>query len=90
MLAGMSATEFDEWITYYQHHFFDDALLDAHFSALNLTIVSLVCGKNTLTTRHFSLLNPYEIEIAQELDDEQLMALAESVPGGIRYGPVSG
>ncbi|MDR3431043.1 MAG: phage tail assembly protein T [Rouxiella aceris] len=90
MLSAMSSSDLEEWHHFYQTHYFEDALLDAHFSALNLTIVSLVCGENDLTAGHFSLLNPHTIEEPSEPNDEQIMAIAESLPGGVRYDPISG
>ncbi len=90
MLADLSSTEYSEWGEFYHHHFFEDALLDAHFAALNLNIVSLAIGENTLNPGHFSLIDPIEVAEAVETDDDQLMALAESLHGGMRYGPASG
>lgn len=91
MLAGMTSGEYEQWHEFYREHYFADALLDAHFSALNLTVVSLVCGENDLTPGHFSLLSPHLPDEETERDgDEKLMALAQSVHGGVRYGPVSG
>lgn len=93
MLAGMSSCEMEQWRDFYQEHYFADALLDAHFAALNLNIISLVCGENTLTPGHFSLLSPLTPDDSGDMtvdEDEKLMALAESAHGGVRYGPVSG
>lgn len=93
MLAGMTSGEYEQWRVFYQENYFSDALLDAHFAALNLTVFTLACGKNTLTAGHFSLISPADPEDegdADDPDDDKLMALAESVHGGVRYGPVSG
>ncbi|MDU7381461.1 MAG: phage tail assembly protein T [Enterobacteriaceae bacterium] len=95
MLAGMSCSEYEEWRGYWHEHFFTDALLDAHFAALNLNVVSLVCGdrEGELTPAHFSLLSPQPLPEQlpeHEPDDEQMMALAESISGGVRYVPASG
>ncbi|MGF5471706.1 hypothetical protein ACQE6Y_25950, partial [Klebsiella pneumoniae] len=45
--------------------------------------------KHGITSLDFSLLSKREGE--SELDsDEQLMSIAESIPGGVRYVPASG
>jgi len=90
MLADMSSSDLEEWHRFYESHYFDDALLDAHFAALNLNILSLVCGENDLNVGHFSLLKPHVVEEQPDPDDEQLMAIAEGLSGGVRYGPASG
>ncbi|ORM93149.1 phage tail assembly protein T [Pantoea cypripedii] len=93
MLAGMTSSELEQWHEFYQENHFSDALLDAHFAALNLTVFTLACGENDLTPGHFSLLSPALTRALPEPDedhDEKMMALAEGVHGGVRYGPVSG
>lgn len=90
MLSNMSSSELEDWHQFYQTHYFEEALLDAHFASLSLHILSLVCGETELTAGHFSLLKPKVVEENHEPDDEQLMAIAESLPGGVRYGPASG
>ncbi|MFS7384616.1 phage tail assembly protein T [Rahnella inusitata] len=87
MLAGMSSTELMEWAAFYKDHYFQSHQLDAHFSHLSYLIMSMA-GKHELTPVSFSLLNP--LASAVELSDEELMSVAESIPGGIRYDPVSG
>lgn len=92
MLAGMTSSEFIQWQEFYQDNYFQDALLDAHFSALNIHILTLACGENELTPGHFSLLSPHVAKGKNDSagdDDDKLMTLAESVHGGVRYGPVS-
>lgn len=89
MLAGMSSTELGEWAVFYHDQYFHDQLLDAHFSNLSHLIISLECKDHEMTPASFSLLNPSPPD--ESPDDEQLMSLAESLSGGIRYGPaVSG
>ncbi len=88
MLAGMTSTELGEWWAFYKDHFFHDSLIDAHFSNLSHLAVSLMCSKHDLTPASFSLLHPPIL--GSEPSDEQLMSLAESVSGGVRYVPASG
>ncbi|WP_370518036.1 phage tail assembly protein T [Rouxiella sp. S1S-2] len=88
MLAGMTSTELGEWAVFYRDHYFQDSLMDAHFSNLSHLAVSLMCKKHDLTPASFSLLCPKTVDI--EPSDEQLMSLAESISGGMRYVPASG
>lgn len=92
MLAGMTSSEFLQWKAFYEDNYFRDALLDAHFSALNLHIFTLAYGENELSPGHFSLISPTVPAGNNDYDgddDDKLMMLAESVHGGVRYGPVS-
>lgn len=88
MLAGMSSTEYGDWKIFYQDNFFHDAQLDALFSGLLYTISTLFFADPELTPASFSILSPASesIEVA-ETDDDALMAKAEGISGGIRYGP---
>jgi phage tail assembly protein T len=88
MLAGMSSSEFAEWGSFYGHQYFNSDLIDNHFSRLSHLVVSMLCADTELTPRHFSLLNPPE-QAQEEMDDDTMMSLAESL-GGMRYGPGSG
>ncbi|EOG1850210.1 phage tail assembly protein T [Klebsiella pneumoniae] len=91
MLSEMSSSEWFEWIEYYQDNCFSDDLLDSHFANLSYLAVSLFTDpeKHGITSLDFSLLSKREGE--SELDsDEQLMSIAESIPGGVRYVPASG
>jgi len=88
MLAGMSSSELSEWGRFFHEQYFESNLLDTHFSKLSHLIISMIGGDSDITPRHFSLLNPPEIE--PEMDSETMMSLAESLPGGVRYDPVSG
>lgn len=88
MLAGMSSSELSEWGRFYHEQYFEGNLLDTHFAKLSHLIISMMGGDENLTPRHFSLLNPVESE--PEMSSETMMSLAESLPGGVRYGPVSG
>ncbi|MEC5321165.1 phage tail assembly protein T [Brenneria populi subsp. brevivirga] len=87
MLSCMSSTELYEWADFYRENYFRDGLLDAHFSQLDYLLVSVNC-KHEMTLSDFSLLNPTTPDEAP--DDETLMNIAESIPGGVRYGPISG
>ncbi|RLM13315.1 phage tail assembly protein T [Gibbsiella quercinecans] len=88
MLAGMSSTELESWADFYRSdNYFHDTLIDTHFSRLSHLMLSIHC-KNDCSPTDFSLLNPVALDI--DMDDEQMMSLAESIPGGVRYGPVSG
>jgi len=88
MLAGMTSTELSEWAVFYKDHYFQESLVDAHFSNLSHLAVSLMCSKHDLTPASFSLLRQHTED--PEPSEEQLMSLAESVSGGVRYVPVSG
>lgn len=86
MLTGMSCTELQEWVEFYQERWFTDELTDAHFSQLQYLVVSAFCN-NEYTPRDFSLINQTEYETETEPDDEKLMLIAEGIAGGVRYGP---
>lgn len=88
MLAGMSSTELAEWGRYYRQQYFENDLLDAHFSRLSHLVVSVMFPDTELTPLNFSLLNPPEPETLP-MDDDVMMSVAESL-GGVRYGTVSG
>ena len=62
MLAGMSSTELAEWGRYYQQQYFENDLLDAHFSRLSHLVVSLMCPDTELTPLNFSLLHPSSLK----------------------------
>ena len=82
MLAGMSSTEYADWRTFYQDNFFNDVQLDAHFSSLMHIVIT------ASTPASFSLLSPSAEDIADdEPGDAVLMAKAEGISGGVRYGP---
>lgn len=91
MLSEMSSSEWFEWIEYYQDRYFSDDLLDSHFSNLSYLAVSLFTDpdKHGISALDFSLLATGRAE-SEELSDEQLMSIAESIPGGTRYVPASG
>lgn len=88
MLAGMSSTEYADWRTFYQDSFFNDVQLDAHFSSLMHIVITALDPKTTSTPASFSLLSPSSEDIADdEPGDDVLMAKAEGISGGVRYGP---
>ncbi|EKC7323108.1 phage tail assembly protein T [Salmonella enterica subsp. enterica] len=88
MLAGMSSTEYADWRTFYQDNFFNDVQLDAHFSSLMHIVITALDPKTTSTPASFSLLSPSAEDIANdEHGDAVLMAKAEGISGGVRYGP---
>ncbi|WP_314522214.1 phage tail assembly protein T [Rahnella aceris] len=87
MLAGMSSTELMEWAEFYKDHYFQPHQLDAHFSHLSYLIMSMA-GKHELTPASFSLLNPPAPDV--QLSNDELMCVAESIPGGVRYVPGGG
>lgn len=87
MLAGMSSSEYGDWVAYYRTHYFQDVLLDAEFSALSAMIANLACRSDEFTPQGFSLLNPvYEDEQQDEMSDTELMLAASGMGGGVRYG----
>jgi phage tail assembly protein T len=88
MLSSMSCSELAEWAAFYRGNLFSDALIDAEFSALSLTITSAFCGKTELTMADFSLLSSVSEPVEQS--DEEMMLAAEGLSGGMRYGPVGG
>lgn len=88
MLAGMTSSELSEWGSFYRRQFFENDLQDVHFSRLSHLIISLMCKGTELTPASFSLLNPPAV--VKEQDGDTMMSVAESVSGGVRYGPVSG
>lgn len=88
MLAGMTSSELGDWHQFYREHYFQDAQLDAHFSELLYSISTLFFRDPELTPAHFSLLSPSGVVVSDdEPDDDSLMAVAEGITGGIRYGP---
>lgn len=91
MLSEMSSSEWFEWIEYYQDHCFSDDLLDSHFANLSYLAVGLFTDpdKHGISALDFSLLAAGREE-SEEVSDEQLMSIAESIPGGVRYVPASG
>lgn len=88
MLAGMSSSEYGDWKIFYRDNFFHDAQLDAHCSGLLYTISTLFFADPELTPASFSILSPVSepVDVA-EPDDDALMAKAEGISGGMRYGP---
>ncbi|AUU95636.1 MULTISPECIES: phage tail assembly protein T [Klebsiella] len=91
MLSEMSSSEWFEWIEYYQERCFSDDLLDSHFANLSFLAVSLFTDpdKHGISAPDFSLLATAREE-SEDVSDEQLMSIAESIPGGVRYVPASG
>lgn len=88
MLAGMSSTEYADWRTFYQDNLFNDAQLDAHFSSLLYTVITAFDPQTTSTPASFSLLSSSAEDITDdEPGDDVLMAKAEGISGGVRYGP---
>ena len=90
MLAEMSSREWLEWGEFYQEHHFMDELIDSHFASLSHLAVCLFTdpSKHNLSVADFSLLGMLA-DVSDELSDEQLMSIAESIPGGVRYVPAS-
>ena len=86
----MSSREWNEWWEYYQEEPFTVCLIDSHFSNLCHLVVSMFVDAkdHDLTPADFSLLAMEEPQA--KVTDDELMAVAESIPGGIRYVPVSG
>lgn len=68
-----------------------DELIDTHFASLSHLAVCLFTDpkKHNLSVSDFSLLR-IPAGDSNELSDEQLMSVAESMPGGVRYVPASG
>lgn len=94
MLAGMSSTEYADWRTFYQDNFFNDVQMDAHFSSLMHIVITALDPQTTSTPASFSLLSPSAEDITDDEPDDEpgddvLMAKAEGISGGIRYGPDS-
>lgn len=91
MLSEMSSSEWFEWIEYYQERSFSDDLLDSHFANLSYLAISLFTDpdKHGISALDFSLLTT-DREENEDISDEQLMSIAESIPGGVRYVPASG
>ncbi|KAF6592429.1 phage tail assembly protein T [Cronobacter sp. EKM101R] len=85
MLAGMSSTEYADWHRFYSTHYFQDALLDMHFSGLTYTILSLFFSDPDMHPLDFSLLN--RCEAGKETEDDVLMQKAAGLAGGVRFGP---
>ncbi|MBX4772202.1 phage tail assembly protein T [Raoultella terrigena] len=87
MLSEMSSREWSEWVEYYQDFRFSDDLIDTHFSNLSYLALSLFADpdKHNISADDFSLL--ITASISTEVSDEELMSVAESIPGGIRYVP---
>ncbi|HBT9662426.1 TPA: phage tail assembly protein T [Klebsiella pneumoniae] len=91
MLSEMSSSEWFEWIEYYQERCFSDDLLDSHFANLSYLAISLFTDpdKHGISALDFSLLTT-DREENEDISDEQLMSIVESIPGGVRYVPASG
>lgn len=88
MLAGMTSTEYGDWKIFYRYNFFHDVQLDAHFSSLLYTISTLFFADPELSPDSFSILSPEPESIdIDDPDDDTLMAKAEGISGGVRYGP---
>ncbi len=89
MLAGMSSTEYADWRTFYQDNFFLMMRNWMHiFSSLMHIVITALDPKTTSTPASFSLLSPSAEDIADdEPGDAVLMAKAEGISGGVRYGP---
>lgn len=87
MLAGMSSSEYGDWVVYYRKHYFQDALLDAEFSALSAMIANLACRSDEFTPQNFSLLSPDDDDEQQEdMSDTDMMLTASGMGGSVRYG----
>ena len=87
MLAGMSSTEYADWRTFYQDNFFNDLQLAAHFSSLMHIVITALDPTTTSTPVFFFLLSPSAEHITyDEPGDDVLMAKAEGISGGVRYG----
>ena len=88
MLAGMTSTEYGDWKIFYRDNFFHDVQLDAHFSSLLYSISTLFFADPELSPDTFSILSPEPESIdIDDPDDDTLMAKAEGISGGVRYGP---
>ncbi|MFP9432680.1 phage tail assembly protein T, partial [Enterobacter sp. LM3] len=85
---GMTSTEYGDWKIFYRDNFFHDVQLDAHFSSLLYTISTLFFADPELSPDSFSILSPEPESIdIDDPDDDTLMAKAEGISGGVRYGP---
>ncbi|MFV9412260.1 phage tail assembly protein T [Klebsiella oxytoca] len=91
MLAEMSSREWMEWGEFYQEHHFMDELIDTHFASLSHLAICMFTDpdKHNLSITDFSLLG-MRTDVDNVVSDEQLMSIAESIPGGVRYVPASG
>lgn len=85
MLAGMSSTEYGDWVAYYRTHHFREVLVDAEFSALSAMIANLACRTDEFTAQQFSLLSAPDPDVPQEMSDTELMLAASGMGGGMRY-----
>ncbi|MGG4662931.1 phage tail assembly protein T [Providencia vermicola] len=83
MLSEMSASEFNDWIDHFEKIPFTPQLIDIEFAVLNTSIYSAMCGAKTELT-DFMLLTDIETS-EDEMTDEMLQSVGESMPGGVRY-----
>lgn len=83
MLSEISASEFNDWIEHFDKTPFTPQLIDIEFAALQATISSAFCGAETKMT-DFMLLTDIESS-CDEMTDEMLQSVGESMPGGVRY-----
>ncbi|WP_413734330.1 phage tail assembly protein T [Sodalis sp. RH21] len=90
MLSEMSSREWREWGEFYQENYFMDDLIDSHFAHLSYLAVSLFVDPKDhgISPADFSLLGAAREN--EEISDDQMMAIVESIPGGVRYVPASG
>ncbi|UXE39626.1 phage tail assembly protein T [Raoultella ornithinolytica] len=91
MLSEMSSREWIEWGEFYQERYFVDDLIDTHFASLSHLVVSFFADpkKHNFSVADFSLLG-MSSDSDEDISDEQLMSIGESIAGGVRYVPASG
>ena len=87
-LSEMSCSEFRAWADYFSHHLFSADLLDYEFASVKLNQYLLAGGAENVTLRDFCLFakGEEESEEPEEMDDEQIMAAATFIAGGVRVG----
>lgn len=83
MLSEMSASEFNDWIVHFDKAPFTPQLMDIEFAALHTSIYSAMCGAKT-DIADFMLLTDVTVS-DDDMSDELIQSISESIPGGLRY-----
>ncbi|MEI9716157.1 phage tail assembly protein T [Moellerella wisconsensis] len=83
MLSEMSASEFNDWIVHFDKTPFTPQLMDIEFAALHTSIYSAMCGAKT-DIADFMLLTDVTAS-DDDMSDELIQSISESIPGGLRY-----
>ncbi|AKR78401.1 MULTISPECIES: phage tail assembly protein T [Edwardsiella] len=88
-LSSMSCTEFKTWADYYATRPFFVDLVDCEFASLKLNQFLLAGGKSDeVSMQDFSLITAGDeaLEPEEDMGDDQIMAAATFIPGGVRFG----